>query len=109
MVIDIPVITMNLLEKLAAALPLPAQLKPEVQASITGGDAARRTPRAAPPKTCTSWRRRRHTLQARPGTGRRNEAFLSITHLRFDARLLRARAIVAYQKHRVKRLRRQPF
>ncbi len=37
-----------------------------------------------------------------------NEAHVSITHLRFDTRLPLARAIAAYQKHRVKRLRRQP-
>jgi hypothetical protein len=35
-------------------------------------------------------------------------AFTSITHLRFDPRLPLAREITAYQKHRVKRLRRQP-
>jgi hypothetical protein len=35
-------------------------------------------------------------------------AFVSITHLRFDPHLLLARDITAYQKHRVKRLRRQP-
>ena len=35
-------------------------------------------------------------------------AFASITHLRFDARLPVARDIAAYQKHCVKRLRRQP-
>ena len=34
-------------------------------------------------------------------------AFASITHLRFDARLPLAREIAAYQRHRVKRLRRQ--
>ncbi len=34
-------------------------------------------------------------------------AFASITHLRFDGRLPLARDIAAYQKHRVKRLRRQ--
>jgi hypothetical protein len=31
--------------------------------------------------------------------------FASITHLRFDPRLSFTREIVAYQKHRVKRLR----
>jgi hypothetical protein len=36
------------------------------------------------------------------------QAFASITYLRFDARLALAREIAAYQKHRVKRLRRQP-
>jgi hypothetical protein len=34
--------------------------------------------------------------------------YASITHLRFDPRLPVARDIAAYQKHRVKRLRRQP-
>src|SRR3954451_15500713 len=34
--------------------------------------------------------------------------FASITHLRFDPRLSLTREIVAYQKHRVKRLRLQP-
>ena len=34
-------------------------------------------------------------------------AFVSITHLRFDPRLPLAREITVYQKHRVKRLRRQ--
>ena len=35
-------------------------------------------------------------------------AFASITHLRFGARLPLARDIAVYQKHRVKRSRRQP-
>jgi hypothetical protein len=34
-------------------------------------------------------------------------AFVSLTHLWFDAHLPLARDIAAYQKHRVKRLRRQ--
>ncbi len=37
-----------------------------------------------------------------------NEAFVSISHLRFDARLPVTRTITTYHKHRVKRLRRQP-
>jgi hypothetical protein len=36
------------------------------------------------------------------------QAFASITHLRFDARLALAREIAAYQKFPVKRLRGQP-
>jgi hypothetical protein len=36
-----------------------------------------------------------------------NAAFVSITYLRFDARLPLAREITAYQKHGVKHLRRQ--
>ena len=41
------------------------------------------------------------------GANRQNEAFVSIPHLRCDPRQPLARKIAAYQKHRVKRLRRQ--
>jgi hypothetical protein len=41
------------------------------------------------------------------GADTANAVFTSITHLRFDPRLPLAREIVAYQKHRVKRLRRR--
>ena len=41
------------------------------------------------------------------GISVQNQAFVSITHLRFDPRLPLSRKITAYQKHRVKRLRRQ--
>jgi hypothetical protein len=41
------------------------------------------------------------------GDEAKNAAFVSITHLRFDARLPLAREITAYQKHRVKRLQRR--
>ena len=41
------------------------------------------------------------------GPDMENAAYVSITHLRFDPRLPLAREINAYQKHRVKRLRRQ--
>jgi hypothetical protein len=39
--------------------------------------------------------------------GKKQEFFTSITHLKFDPRLPLAREITAYQKHRVKKLRRQ--
>jgi hypothetical protein len=42
------------------------------------------------------------------GPAAQNDAFVSITHLRFDPRLPLARQISVYQKHRVKRSRRQP-
>ena len=41
------------------------------------------------------------------GASVQNQAFVSITHLRFDPRMPLGRKITAYQKHRVKRLRRQ--
>ena len=41
------------------------------------------------------------------GAAMQNEAFVSITHLRFDPRLPLARESAAYQKHRVKHRRRQ--
>ena len=43
-------------------------------------------------------RKRRYTAEV---------VFTSITHLRFDPRIALAREIVAYQRHRTKRLRRQ--
>ena len=41
------------------------------------------------------------------GPAVQHEAYVSITHLRFDPRLKLSRNVTAYQKHRVKRLRRQ--
>jgi len=110
MMIDNPVTAMDLLERLAAALPIHARLTPEVQASISGGDAAKPIP-----SSCTIIDL--HYIgdeggilcKLDLGPAVENEAFVSITHLRFDARLPLARAIAVYQKHRVKRLRRQPF
>jgi hypothetical protein len=107
MMIDHPITTMDLIDRLEAVLPMPAQLTPETRAMLVEKMATIIGSQA----TITSL----HyvgdeggilcKLDFSPAT--ENAAFVSITHLRFDARLPMARAIAAYQKHRVKRLRKQ--
>lgn len=106
--IDNPVTAMELLEQLTEALPIPARMTPELQMSLRGQNIG-----IAVPINCNV------TLlnymgdeggivcKLDLGPGVDKAAFVSITHLRFDVRLPLARAITAYQKHRVKRLRRQ--
>jgi hypothetical protein len=107
--IDNPIMSMELLDRLTAALPVPARLTPEVQASLRSGNAAKTIP-----ATCTitglHYMGDEGGILCKLDLGPKfeNEAFVSITHLRFDARLPLARTITTYQKHRVKRLRRQP-
>lgn len=107
--IDNPITAMELLDRLTAALPVPARLTPEVQASLSGGNAAKPIP-----ANCTiiglHYMGDEGGILCKLDLGPKfeNEAFVSITHLRFDARLPLARTITAYQKHRVKRLRRKP-
>ena len=107
--IDNPITAMELLDRLKAALPLPARLTAEVQASLSGANATK--PVAA---GCTitglHYMGDEGGIMCKLDLGPKveNEAFVSITHLRFDARLPLAHAITVYQKHRVKRLRRQP-
>jgi hypothetical protein len=109
LMIDNPMMAMDLLDKLSAALPVAARLTPEVQASLRGGNAAKTIP-----PTCTitglHYMGDEGGILCKLDLGPKveNEAFVSITHLRFDARLPLARAITTYQKHRVRRLRRQP-
>ena len=89
----------RLVAKLNAVLPIPARITPELQTSLsqqTGG--------AVPAQCAVTW----ITYMGDEGCIVCKEAFTSITHLRFDPRLPLAREITAYQKHRVKRLRRQP-
>jgi hypothetical protein len=73
--IDNPIMTMDLLDRLTAALPFPARLTPELHASLRGQNLG-----GAIPTNCQG----------------------------FDAGSPLAREITAYQKHRVKHLRRQP-
>src|ERR1700761_7884086 len=101
--IDYPEQVERLMERLSTALPIPARLTPEVQmtqqrgvtmttdCSVTwisyAGDEAGIVCRLETPA---------ETAEA---------VFASSTHLRFDPRLPVTREILAYQKHRVKRLR----
>jgi len=107
--IDNPMMAIELLDRLTAALPVPARLTPEVQASLRSGKVAKTIP-----ATCTNtglhYMGDEGGILCKLDLGPKveNQAFVSITHLRFDARLPLARAITTYQKHRVKRLRRQP-
>lgn len=106
--IDNPVTATALLEQIERALPLPARLTPELRASLSEQNAG-----APIPADCTITGL--HYMgdeggivcKLDLGTGMQDQAFVSITHLRFDPRLPLSRKITAYQKHRVKRLRRQ--
>ncbi|MGP0000485.1 MAG: hypothetical protein ACLPKW_22450 [Acetobacteraceae bacterium] len=95
----------RLVTKLNAALPLTPELLATLQARNPSGKL---TPICA--ITWISYAGDEGGIMCRLDLGRETdaEAFASITHLRFDARLPLARDIAAYQRHRVKRLRRQP-
>jgi hypothetical protein len=98
----------RLVAKLNGALPIPARITPELQASLcqqTGG--------TVPAQCAVTWitymgDQGGIVCKLDLGSNAAKEAFISITHLRFDPRLTLAREITAYQKRRVKRLRRQP-
>ena len=106
--IDNPDQTERLLAKLDAALPVLARMTPELAATLQARDPAHEIP----PRCTITW-----ISYAGDEAGivcrldfaheSKSVAFASITHLRFDPRLPLARDIAAYQKHRVKRLRRQ--
>jgi hypothetical protein len=95
--------------KLEAAIPIPARLTPELQVSLRGENTASTIPAAAM-ITLLYYMGDEGGILCKLDLGPRvkNDAFVSITHLRFDPRLPLAREIAVHQKHRVKRLRRQP-
>jgi hypothetical protein len=107
--IDNPDQAERLLIRLQAVLPLPARVTPELAATLKTKNMATEIP-----STCSitriSYAGDEGGIMCRLDFAPEIEtaAFASITHLRFDARLPVARDIAAYQKHRVKRLRRQP-
>jgi hypothetical protein len=107
--IDNPDQAERLLARLQAALPLPARVTPELAATLQTKNA-----QTDIPSTCSvtwiSYAGDEGGIVCRLDFTREIETatFASITHLRFDPRLPLARDIAAYQKHRVKRLRRQP-
>jgi hypothetical protein len=106
--IDHPEQVERLMERLGAALPIPARLTPEIQMTL------RQQRGVTVPTNCSvTWISYAGDdggivcrLEAAAETA--EAVFASITHLRFDPRLPVTREIVAYQKHRVKRLRLQP-
>jgi hypothetical protein len=101
--------TDRLLARLQAALPLPARVTPELAATLQTKNTVTEIP-----STCSitwiTYAGDEAGIVCRLDFTQELEtaAFTSITHLRFDPRLPLARNIAAYQKHRVKRLRRQP-
>jgi hypothetical protein len=106
--IDDPEATERLLARLEAALPIPARLTPELRASLRERNAGTAVP-ADCRVTWVTYMGDEGGIVCKLDLGPdvEKEAFTSITHLRFDARLPLARDIAAYQKHRVKRLKRQ--
>ena len=99
----------RLLAKLEAALPLTARATPELAAILQV-----QNPTGEISSACTitwiSYAGDEGGIMCRLEFDQQTKkaAFTSITHLRFDPRLPLARDIAAYQKHRVKRLRRPP-
>src|SRR3954447_18731844 len=104
--IDHPEQVERLMERLGAALPIPARLTPEVQMTL------RQQRGVTMPANCSttwiSYAGDEGGIVCRLEAAAAEAVFASITHLRFDPRLSFTREIVAYQRHRVKRLRLQP-
>ena len=107
MTIDHPDQVERLMDRLGAALPIPARATPELQMSL------REQRGATIPVNCrVTWISYAGdeggiVCQLEAEADAAEVVFASITHLRFDPRLPLAREIAAYQRHRVKRLRRQ--
>jgi hypothetical protein len=105
-VIDNPVQVQLLLAELQAALPVHARATPELAAMLKTQNISNATSMAA--ITAVSYAGDEGGIMCRleiPTNN--NNVHVSITHLRFDPRLQLAREIAAYQKHRVKRLKRR--
>jgi hypothetical protein len=105
--IDRPDQVGRLLEQLSAALPIPARVTPELQVLLREKNGI------TVPATCNvtwiSYAGDEGGIVCQLDAGVDTSAvFASLTHLRFDPRLPLACDIHTYQKHRVKRLRRQP-
>ena len=110
--IDDPDQVERLLARMRAALPMPARMTPRLLATVRDQDPG--TPLAA---ACSVTEVHYAGDEggivchlARDGGGDGDDGgkliVTSITHLEFDPRLPCAREIAAYQKHRIKRLRR---
>ncbi len=107
--IDNPGQAERLLIRLQAALPMPARMTPELAATLRTPDTAMEIP-AACSIIAVHYAGDEGGIVCGLDVAAANDkaVYASITHLRFDPRLPVARDIAAYQKHRVKRLRRQP-
>jgi hypothetical protein len=105
--IDHPETVERLLAKLSAALPIPARVTPELQTSLRGQTGGVVPVQCAVTSIYYMGDEGGIVCKLDLGSNTGKQAFTSITHLRFDPRLPLAREITAYQKHRVKHLRRQ--
>jgi hypothetical protein len=106
--IDHPDQVERLLDRMRAALPMPARMTPRLLATVQEQDPG--TPMAAACRvTKVDYAGDEGGIVchlARDGGEEGKLIVTSITHLEFDPRLPLAREIAAYQKHRIKRLRR---
>ncbi len=104
--IDNPVQVQRLLAQLQAALPVPARATPELAAMLKTQNISNAASAAA--ITAVSYAGDEGGIMCRLEIPtNENDVHVSITHLRFDPRLPLARDVTAYQKHRVKHLRRR--
>ncbi len=106
--IDNPIQAERLLAKLSRALPLTARPTPELAATLretAPGFAGERPCRILGVRDAGDLGGIVCRLDLE-GAGGDREFYVSITHLRWGPRAPLSREIAAYQKHRVKRLRR---
>ncbi len=104
--IDNPVQMQRLLAKLQAALPVQTRATPELAAMLKVQNISNASSAAA--ITAVSYAGDEGGIMCRLEIPpNENAIHVSITHLRFDPRLPITREITAYQKHRVKHLKRQ--
>lgn len=103
--IDDPIKTQRLLERLQATLPVPARATPELMAMLKKQNAS-----ALPSPgfvTGIHYAGDEGGIMCQlPVADKGNTVHVSITHLRFDPRHALTREIATYQKHRVKQIRR---
>jgi len=107
-VIDNPVQVQRLLAQIQAALPVPTRATPELAAMLKAQNISNAASAAS--ITAASYAGDEGGIMCRLEIpANENAVHVSITHLRFDPRLPTTREITAYQKHRVKHLKRQTF
>ena len=106
--IDNPELGERLLTRLQAALPISARVTSEAAAALQAENPTSKIPLVCS-ITWVSYAGDEGGIVCRLDFVQETEkdVFASITHLRFDPGLPLAREIAAYQKHHVKRLRRQ--
>jgi hypothetical protein len=104
--IDNAIQMQRLLAQLQAVLPVPTRATPELAAMLKAQNISNVASTAT--ITAVSYAGDEGGIMCRLEIpANENAVHVSITHLRFDPRLPIAREIAAYQKHRVKHLKRQ--